>query len=125
MPEARQGFPTPDWPPAELAWRGVGGSIHEHLGPPLLTGEQAGVDPISTAPSSHRALSAVCRPRCRSWDPRPAPDGGQAGVLCAVSSIIRKVVSSAHTAGPGSLHSLSYLSGKSQCVVMTFLKVMS
>ena len=91
MPEARQGFPTPDWPPAELAWRGVGGSIHEHLGPPLLTGEQAGVDPTSTAPSNHRALSAVCRPRCRSWGPLPAPDGGQVGMLCAVSSIIRKV----------------------------------
>lgn len=91
MPEARQGLPTPGWPPAELARCGVGGSVHEHLGPPLLAGEQAVADPTNAAPSSHGALSAACRPRCGSWGPQPVPDGGQAGVLCAASSIIRKV----------------------------------
>lgn len=92
MPEARQGLPTPGWPPAELARGGVGGSIHEHLGAPLLAGEHAGANPTSTAPSSHGALSAACRPRCGSWGPRPAPGagGGGGGLLCVASSIIRK-----------------------------------
>ena len=34
-------------------------------------------------------------------------------------------MSSAHIAGAGILHSLNYLSGKSQCVVLMFLKEMS